>query len=117
MQALSLLDIDEHLNHPVEAGRRQAYEARIGRAQLEDEENRAANGDRAREMREDGDHIRRRHKAVAEKQRRGPTDDHAHHIRRKRIGELARHQHIGFSELLGEIRAEVSNCRWRSLGG
>src|ERR1700722_19699229 len=45
------VSLAQNLEHPVEAGRRQPDQARIWCAQFEDEKNRAANGDRAREMR------------------------------------------------------------------
>jgi hypothetical protein len=54
-------------------------------------------------MRAYADEIRGRDQSVAEKQRGGSEDDHDQDERRKRIGELPRHQHLRLGEVLREI--------------
>src|ERR1700677_197290 len=86
---LFLLGLAENLEHPIDPFGRKPDQTRIGMAQLKDEKDRDSDGHRAGEMRQHGHRIRRRHEAVAEKERRGPADDYGQHMGRERSGELA----------------------------
>src|SRR5271166_5837700 len=92
-------------NHqePVEGGGGKADHAGIGVRELQNQKNRAGDGDRTQKMRRDGDRVRRGDEAVAEKKRRGPQDHDDEKVRGERIGELPGHQHLRLSEGLREV--------------